>query len=139
EETRFLQAYDLNMGLLQGYDRFEDTHLRPTQPLLSKEKWLALLEEQGFSSLHVFNTPGSFTDFFSLDVIMARGPALRGSLQGAELYDLLAGQLPQYMLPSRVVLLEKLPRTADGKVDRENLPLLQGQEFIFDMDQYGKK
>ena len=43
------------------------------------------------------------------------------SLQPHELHEALREQLPGYMLPSRVVGLDVLPRTASGKVDRRKL------------------
>lgn len=39
-----------------------------------------------------------------------------------ELRDWLKGRLPEYMIPSVFILLEKLPRKPDGTVDRRALP-----------------
>lgn len=41
-----------------------------------------------------------------------------------ELCDFLRQKLPDYMIPSRLVSLEKIPRTPSGKVDRQALPAL---------------
>ncbi|MEU5402893.1 amino acid adenylation domain-containing protein [Streptomyces sp. NPDC005963] len=68
-------------------------------------------------------------------VAAARGPVGELSLVGylvpaesdapppvAELRRLLAEQLPDYLIPSRFVVLSELPRLAHGKVDRRALP-----------------
>lgn len=39
-----------------------------------------------------------------------------------EILDRLSGSLPAYMIPSRVVVLDKMPQTANGKLDRDALP-----------------
>ncbi|HKG94775.1 MAG TPA: amino acid adenylation domain-containing protein [Gemmatimonadaceae bacterium] len=44
------------------------------------------------------------------------------TLDGAELRNVLRSSLPEYMVPSHVVVLETMPRTPNGKTDRKGLP-----------------
>jgi amino acid adenylation domain-containing protein len=46
----------------------------------------------------------------------------RSRLSVPELRDLLKAKLPDYMLPSAIVVLEKFPLNANGKIDRPALP-----------------
>lgn len=48
----------------------------------------------------------------------------------------LAQQLPDYMVPSRIVLLPRLPRTTSGKIDYERLPMVE-EEAVKSVDQVG--
>jgi len=54
--------------------------------------------------------------------VPAELPADGAVLTPASLRKHLQAQLPQYMIPSAFVLLDKLPLTANGKVDRQALP-----------------
>jgi amino acid adenylation domain-containing protein len=45
-----------------------------------------------------------------------------GSLRASKLREHLREKLPEYMVPSSIVLLSRLPLTGNGKLDREGLP-----------------
>ncbi|MER7760627.1 amino acid adenylation domain-containing protein [Streptomyces sp. NPDC097619] len=86
--------------------------------------------ELGEVETHLARLPG-----VAQAVVAARGPAGELALVGylvpagedtvpptAELRRLLGRSLPDYLIPSRFVLLGDLPRQAHGKVDRKALP-----------------
>ncbi len=45
-----------------------------------------------------------------------------GNIDGRDMRELLKRKLPEYMIPSYYIKLEKLPVTANGKIDRKELP-----------------
>jgi acyl carrier protein len=65
------------------------------------------------------NDPG---DKYLCAYVVPRLAPPAAPLNVSQLRDMLSGKLPHYMIPSYFVLLEKMPLTPNGKVDRKALP-----------------
>lgn len=76
EVTSSPRWVDLVFGIMEGWFRFTDTDLRPSSPLLSRERWIGLLKEVGFPEagalIHEFKDLAS-----TQTVLLARAPAER--------------------------------------------------------------
>jgi pyochelin synthetase len=125
EETKFHRPFDLGMGLQQGFDRFEDEELRQNHPLLSREKWQQLLAAQGFENCVIFNQPNTVPEFLGFDVLLAQAPASIKRFKPNELNSFLQKKLPEYAIPCAYNLLEALPLTSNGKIDRQALSTIR--------------
>ena len=53
-----------------------------------------------------------------------------GTVNQAELMRALKTKLPRYMLPNRVIPMERLPLTATGKLDRKEMEALYGEKGL---------
>lgn len=121
EETKFHRPFDLGMGLQQGFDRFEDEDLRQNHPLLSREQWQTILTSEEFTNCEIFTQPNSVPNFLGFDVLLAQAPSSIKQFQPNELNKFLKKKLPEYMIPYTYHVLESLPLTANGKVNRQAL------------------
>ncbi|MGE5272067.1 MAG: amino acid adenylation domain-containing protein [Thiohalocapsa sp.] len=125
EETRFFPWFDLGMGLQLGFDARRDLPLRPLHPLLSREAWRQQLTAAGFDRVALTGSPGAVEERLGFDLILARnGIAAAAAADDdlpARLTAYLRERLPSYMLPQTIGVIDRLPLSANGKVDRAAL------------------
>jgi pyochelin synthetase len=124
EETVFHPAYDLGMGLQQGFDRMADRDLRPDHPLLSRSTWAEMLGRHGFTASHAVARPGSIPETLGFDVLLAQASETSRGLSEALVLEHARQQLPEHMVPRSVIALPALPLSANGKLDRTALAAL---------------
>jgi amino acid adenylation domain-containing protein len=121
ESTSWNLIYNVSNALLEGLSRHED-RWRSDVPFISARSWEAALRSAGFQRIETLPE----TDQVSGHVFLAEGALAEGETVTAageeELRGFLRDRLPEYMVPAAFVLLDKLPLSANGKVDRGALP-----------------
>ncbi|SDF43212.1 pyochelin synthetase [Lentzea fradiae] len=97
---------------------FTDLRAGTGQAFLTRSQWISLLGEAGADESlclppvgHTLAAPGQ-------GVFLARFGTDRARVTGDELRRHLESRLPAHMVPARLELLDAVPRTPNGKVDR---------------------
>ncbi|WP_254073322.1 non-ribosomal peptide synthetase [Acidisphaera sp. S103] len=124
EETVFHPAYDLGMGLQQGFDRMTDRDLRPEHPLLSRSAWADVLGRSGFAASRMVARPDSIPEALGFDVLLAQASDTSRELSETVVLEHARRRLPEHMVPRSVIVLPALPLSANGKLDRVALAAL---------------
>nr|WP_092071402.1 non-ribosomal peptide synthetase [Dendrosporobacter quercicolus]NSL49370.1 non-ribosomal peptide synthetase [Dendrosporobacter quercicolus DSM 1736]SDM25888.1 yersiniabactin nonribosomal peptide synthetase [Dendrosporobacter quercicolus] len=107
-----------------GFSQLEDERSLSGIPLLTAEKWREVLSEKGFAKTIAFPANGQTAEQFGQHLLMAQAQEAVSVFKPSNLADEIRCKLPAYMVPTTYILLEKLPLTANGKVDRKALAQL---------------
>lgn len=102
-------------GFLEGFGAFDDFRKEAGLPLLDLAGWRTSLASAGFAPPDA--APASAD--LGQHVIMARR---LGGIDGEAIRREVARFLPPYMVPAAIHPIERLPLSANGKVDRRALP-----------------
>ncbi|MBB2964985.1 non-ribosomal peptide synthetase [Methylobacterium sp. R2-1] len=124
EATRNKALQLVTAGLIEGlaHGSFADARRETGLPMLAAESWEAALAQAGF--VRSCTRPGSGDPLaaFGQSVIAAQAPPRVSRLDEDALRGHLSEALPAYMVPGHFLLAERLPLSANGKVDRARLP-----------------
>ncbi|MEU7760799.1 amino acid adenylation domain-containing protein [Micromonospora aurantiaca (nom. illeg.)] len=103
---------------------FEDVRAGQDETFISRPQWQALLSEAGASTVVCLSDEDEALDRIGMHVFAVRFKADRVPVTPAEITAHLGERLPGYMVPGTIGVVDALPLTGNGKVDRAALPAL---------------
>lgn len=109
----------ISFAFLEGFGNYQDQR---EATLLSAPQWQAQLEAVGFTPCASVPDGASAVDALAQHVLIAGAPSGREVLDTTALNKALGDLLPDYMVPHHYLVLDRLPLSANGKVDRSALP-----------------
>ena len=112
----------ISVGFIEeGFTNFEDERANSNLPLISIDKWQEALDSAGFEKF--FSPFENNSEALGQDIIIAQAPYILKRFSPIKLRDFLKEKLPKYMIPSDYMLMDAIPLTPNGKIDRKLLPI----------------
>lgn len=104
--------------LEQGFDYFEDVRNENNLPLLKDKVWESVLLDSGYKNVSYYPKEIKLS---GQKVFYGFSESIKYELETEELKSFISQHVPNYMVPSNVIVLDKLPITKNGKIDRKKL------------------
>jgi pyochelin synthetase len=123
EATRDSHQIMTSMEFLfdEGSGEFTDVRRHEEQTFVTRTQWLDVLAASGADSVACLPERDAMTDQMGMHVFAARYKADRVPVGRRDLERHLIEQLPDHMLPGHLQVVDRLPLTDNGKVDRRTL------------------
>ena len=124
EVTKSRHFHKISMGLTDSYSAYTDK-LRSEQnsPLLSAVQWKNALKNLGYGKISVVSESSSFEGGQS--VITAVSDKRYAYPDVDNMYQALKNKVMSYMIPDDIIIIEQFPYTANKKVNRKLLPVIE--------------
>ncbi|MEV6834713.1 amino acid adenylation domain-containing protein [Streptomyces sp. NPDC051133] len=121
EATRDAYHVMTSMEFNAGLHGFEDERAETGQTFLGRDQWLRMLREAGAELAFCLPAQDSALSGIGQHVFASRFKADRAPLRPETLLAHAADRLPGYMVPAELQIVDRIPLTGNGKVDRAAL------------------
>lgn len=126
EETK--ESYNLltTMEFKNGLTGFEDGREENYQTFILKEQWQRILDNHGAEVICEFPGKDSGLENSGQTIFVTHFKKTYEEIDAEVLKEHLKNNLPEYMVPSNISVIPKLPLTHNGKVDRNEIKRIYG-------------
>ncbi|MDT9646794.1 class I SAM-dependent methyltransferase, partial [Pseudomonas sp. JV245A] len=121
EATRDTYQIMASMEFKEGLTAFEDFRAELDTTFIRREQWQQLLLEAGGETPLCLPGADDAMSQIGQHLFITRFKSERQALEPEQMRAHLARHLPEYMIPSHWQILDEMPLTANGKVDRQAL------------------
>lgn len=121
EATRDTYQIMASMEFKEGLTAFEDFRAELDTTFIRREQWQQLLLEAGGETPLCLPEADDGMSQIGQHLFITRFKSERQALEPEQMRAHLARHLPEYMIPSHWQILDEMPLTANGKVDRQAL------------------
>jgi pyochelin synthetase len=121
EHYQVMTSLELMIRLDEATGDFLDERRGRDQTFLTRAQWLDAIEAAGGELVLCLPDPDHLMAELGMHVFAVRFKTDRASISSEGLGRHLAASLPDYMIPAEIQVVDRLPLTDNGKVDRKTL------------------
>lgn len=120
EETKMSYMLLTSMEFKDGLIGFEDERKESEQTFFSKKQWEDIIDRNDGSITYAFPS-SELLEVSGQSVFVTRFKNEYYTIDKTELFEHLNDSLPNYMIPSDIKILQNLPKTSNGKINKEEI------------------
>lgn len=112
----------VSVGLIEGFSNYSDERMEKKQPLQTNEEWIRSFEKSGYKKTLIYPVGADENKYFEQSIFLSVPQKKYVDIAMNQLKQYLHNELPSYMVPEGIYVIDEIPLSSNGKVKKELLP-----------------
>ena len=124
ETTQNMRSQEVSLGFLEGLNPvYKDMRSESKKAFMNEKQWHRLFSEHGLRS-YDYVCDSEMKNVVWQNLFIIQKASYAAVADESEMRDELKKLFPDYMIPSKIFMINEIPLTANGKVNKKKLPKL---------------